>query len=146
MTLALTGLVSLALMAATVLIHYEALRLTGRRLPHLTIRPRQRVLVAITACMVAHVIEIALYAAALAGLHALPAFGSIGGAFRPGSLDFLYFSATNYTTLGVGDIYPRGALRIVAGVESLNGFLMITWSASFTYLAMQRYWHPGEDR
>jgi len=27
-------------------------------------------------------------------------------------------------------------------IEALNGFLLITWSASFTYLMTHRYWHP----
>jgi hypothetical protein len=53
---------------------------------------------------------------------------------------------TSYTTLGVGDVYPKGLLRILVGVEALNGFLLITWSASFTYLMMQRYWHPERYR
>ncbi|MHB2205292.1 hypothetical protein [Methylobacterium sp. CM6257] len=29
--------------------------------------------------------------------------------------------------------------RLLAGVEALNGLLLIGWSASFTYLAMERY-------
>ena len=29
---------------------------------------------------------------------------------------------------------------MIAGVEALNGLLLIGWSASFTYLAMERYW------
>ena len=34
-----------------------------------------------------------------------------------------------------------------AGVEALNGLLLIGWSASFTYLAMERYWPMhGIDR
>ena len=55
-------------------------------------------------------------------------------------LDFVYVSATTYSTLGYGDLVPSGPLRLVFGTESLVGFLMITWSASFAYLEMQRYW------
>jgi len=29
---------------------------------------------------------------------------------------------------------------MVSGMEALTGFLMITWSASFTYLEMSRLW------
>jgi hypothetical protein len=31
-------------------------------------------------------------------------------------------------------------LRIIAGVESLNGLVLIGWSASFTYLSMEQFW------
>jgi hypothetical protein len=31
-------------------------------------------------------------------------------------------------------------VRVVSGLESLTGLLLITWSASFTYLEMSRLW------
>jgi hypothetical protein len=45
-----------------------------------------------------------------------------------------------YTTLGLGDVVPTGAVRFLAGVEALSGFVLITWSASFTFLEMERFW------
>ena len=54
--------------------------------------------------------------------------------------DAVYFSATAYTTLGLGDLSPVGAIRMLAGMESVTGLLLITWSASFTYLEMSRLW------
>lgn len=53
---------------------------------------------------------------------------------------FLYFSGETYTTLGLGDIYPTGSLRLVTGIEALTGLLMRSWTGSFTYLEMRRYW------
>jgi hypothetical protein len=67
-------------------------------------------------------------------------FGAMGGNLEGTALDYFYLSMTSYTTLGVGDLYPTGAMRIVSGVESLNGFVLVGWSASFTYLEMQRFW------
>lgn len=145
MTILFISAISVLLIAGTVLVHYEVLRLTGQMLPRLPIRPRQRVLVVIAACFAAHLVEIALYALTFAALNEREGFGRIEGEFAATALDFFYFSITNYTTLGVGDTYPKGPIRILAGVESLNGFLLITWSASFTYLIMQRYWHPERD-
>ena len=84
-------------------------------------------------------------AGAFALLHDRPGFGYIDGEFDASALDFFYFSITSYTTLGIGDVYPQGPLRVLASIESLNGFLLITWSASFTYMMMQRHWHPEED-
>ena len=43
-------------------------------------------------------------------------------------------------TLGLGDLSPVGTVRLLAGMESLTGLLLITWSASFTYLEMSRVW------
>jgi hypothetical protein len=142
MALAVTFALVPSLLAVTVLIHYEVLRLTGAWLPRVQIRSRQRILVVIAACLAAHLIEIVLYAAVLAGMSRFPALGSIEGAFAGTALDFLYFSITSYTTLGIGDAYPVGPLRLIVGVEALNGLLLITWSASFCYLNMQADWHP----
>jgi hypothetical protein len=138
-------LVALALLGATVLIHYEVLRITGKLLPGLPIWARQRVLVVIFACLIAHILEIGIYAAAYAVLLRFPVFGSISGLFEGTVTDYLYFSLTSYTTLGIGDVHPVGPIRLIAGLEALNGFLLITWSASFTYLMMQRYWHPERE-
>ena len=57
---------------------------------------------------------------------------------------YLYFSAETYTTIGLGDIYPLGPLRLITGIEALNGLLLIGGSASFTYLAMQKFWDIKE--
>jgi hypothetical protein len=139
-------LVALFLLGATVLIHYEVLRITGKLLPDLPIRARQRVLVVIIACLIGHILEVGLYAIAYATLLQFPQFGAIEGLFDGTATDFFYFSLTSYTTLGIGEIHPVGPIRMIAGLEALNGFLLITWSASFTYLMMQRYWHPERDR
>jgi hypothetical protein len=145
MAMALTLALIPCLLASTVLIHYEVLRLTGAYLPRLRIRPRQRILVVIAACLVAHLLEVVLYAAVLAALVQLPGFGSIEGEFAGTASDFVYFSLTNYTTLGIGEVYPLGPLRLIVAIEALNGLLLITWSASFAYLNMQQDWHPGTD-
>jgi hypothetical protein len=54
--------------------------------------------------------------------------------------DFLYFSATSYSTLGIGDVYPVGVFRLISGIESINGLFLIAWSTSFTYFVMDRLW------
>ena len=145
MILLVISLVAVALLAVTVLIHYETLRIIGRVLPGLPIRARQRVLVVIFACLIAHILEVAVYAATYAALLHFPAFGSIEGLFDGTVTDYFYFSLTSYTTLGIGEVHPVGPIRMIAGLEALNGFLLITWSASFTYLMMQRYWHPERE-
>lgn len=48
-------------------------------------------------------------------------------------MDYLYFSLVDYNTLGLGGIYPTGHLRFPAGVEAVNGFLLISCSATFIH-------------
>jgi hypothetical protein len=47
--------------------------------------------------------------------------------------------------VGFGDLVPHGAIRFMTGMEALTGLVMITWSASFTFLEMQRDWHSTRD-
>ena len=60
--------------------------------------------------------------------------------YQHGILDSVYYSFTSYTTLGFGDIEPSGAIRFVTGMESLTGLVLITWTASFIFIEMERYW------
>ena len=133
----------LVLVVATTLVHYEVLALMSASLPGMAIAPRLKLVVVVLSAFVAHAGEIALYAVAMwACVHALGVggfSGSIGASLRA----CLYFSAETYTSLGFGDIVPLGPLRLLAGVETLNGLLLIGWSASFTYLSMARFWDEG---
>ena len=55
-------------------------------------------------------------------------------------LDYVYFSFITYTTVGYGDMVPRGPIRFIAATEALTGWVLLGWSASFTFLEMQRFW------
>ncbi len=138
---------SSALVLVTVLIHYESLRFIWRVLPRLTLPPRRRILVVIIALFAAHTAEVWLHAFAYYLLADHFGIGTFGGHFGAGFDDYLYFSTVTYTSLGFGDVYPLGGLRLIAGVETLTGLVMIAWSASFTYLAMEKFWGlPGTRR
>jgi Ion channel len=132
------------LIVVTTVLHYEMLRLLSFGLPRIQVRPRAKLLVIMFSAFAAHIIEIVLYGlAAYFLVHALQ-LGSLVGAV-PALKNFLYFSAETYTSLGFGDIVPGGPLRLLAGVEALNGLLLIGWSASYVYIAMERFWgEPGK--
>ena len=54
----------------------------------------------------------------------------VGGFGQPATLtDIFYFSLTTITTLGLGSVEPTGDLRMLAGIESATGFLLISCSA-----------------
>nr|WP_308632921.1 potassium channel family protein [Massilia norwichensis] len=134
----------LLLLVATTFIHYEVLRLLTSTLPVLRIRPRLQLIIVILGAFCAHFLEILLYGVAY---WVLASWFDIGGMGPPGPLPFsrcLYFSAETYTTLGYGDVLPHGDLRLLAGLEALNGMLLIGWTASFTFLSMERFWGDGQ--
>jgi hypothetical protein len=100
---------------------------------------RTDILKVIAVLLGAHFTEIALYAGVLFLCQELH-LGALAGEIEGGVVDWLYFSISSYTTLGVGDVHPRGPLRLISGIEALNGLVLIGWSASFTYLTMERVW------
>lgn len=85
---------------------------------------------------VAHLLEAALYAGGFQ-LARLLELGGFNMSQPPSAMDIFYFSIVNYTSLGLGDIYPTGHLRFLAGVESLNGFLLISCSVSALLMQMK---------
>jgi len=135
---------SVVLVVTTILILYETLRLTSNHLAELPLRPRARIIVVVLATFVGHTAAVWTYAFAYWVLMVKWQIGGFAGLPVDGFQDCLYFSVVTYTSLGFGDQIPTSHARLIAGVEALNGLLLIGWSASFTYLAMERYWplHP----
>ena len=137
---AIVSVLAAVLVSACVLIHYEALAALSQLLPKLHMRRRPRVLLLIFAILVVHSIEIFLFALGYFFLLHDPAYGALAGIESLTLVNCGYFSAVVFTTLGLGDIVPHGAIRILTGPESLAGFVLITWSASFTFIEMQSFW------
>ena len=137
---------SVALVVVTILILYETLRLTSNHLAELPLPPRARIIVVVLATFVGHTLAVWTYALAYWVLAVRWQVGGFGGLPVESFQDCLYFSVVTYTTLGFGDHVPVSHARLIAGVEGLNGLLLIGWSASFTYLAMERYWPMHSPR
>jgi hypothetical protein len=106
----------------------------------MTIAVETRVLFVVLVLFLAHILEIAFYGVAYALSVQLLGLGSFLGVEVDDVMSYLYYSGVIYTSLGLGDIYPVGHIRFMTAIETLNGFLLITWSASFTFLAMGRLW------
>jgi hypothetical protein len=134
-------LLCIFLVSLSVMTHYEVLRLLNDRLNSTDlISTRAKVLAALVGAMLSHLLQIAIFGFAYYVMRDKFGMGGFGGTFEDSLTSFLYFSSETYTTLGFGDIYPTGALRMICGIESLIGLLMVSWTASFTYLEMRRYW------
>lgn len=138
--MASVGASCILLLVLTTVIHYEVLRLLSAGLPALKMPVRAKLMVVIFGTFLAHAVEIFLYAVAAYVLARYLGAGTLGDAGRSSFSLSLYFSAETYTSLGYGDVVPGGDLRMLAGMEALNGLLLIGWSASYTYIAMERFW------
>jgi hypothetical protein len=146
----LTIVVAIALVVACFLVHLVVLERLGRWIYRYQDQIRHPLPIILTTIFAAHLFEVVLYALGLSFLD-WAGEGELTGAIVGGAgwfEDHFYFSIASYTTLGIGDILPRGNIRIVAGLEALNGLVLVAWSASFTYLIMERLWGrrgPGTD-
>lgn len=133
-------IVTASFVIATVAFHYEALVLIQRLLAKLTTRPRIRIGIGVVMALVAHAAEAWLFALGYWLSVDYLDLGSLGGAEAPTFFDYLYFSFVSYTTVGFGDLVPLGAVRFLSNMESLTGFVVVTWTASFLYMEMERHW------
>lgn len=142
--------VTLVTTLSAIVVHYEGMVLLGK---HYARRPRDNpsrgadrrtVLKVVAGLFVLHVTEIWLFGLGYWGLLQLPGTGSIAGAHPLGLFDSIYLSAVTFTTVGFGDVAPVGAVRLLAGTEALLGLMLITWSASFTFVEMARHWQDDD--
>lgn len=126
--------------AIAVIIHYEFLFQMSTLIPKVKIKHRFRIVLGVFGALTAHVAEIWVFAFAYYFMHQSKGWGNLEGNFTGSLMDCVYFSFTTFTTLGFGDIEPIGDLRYLTGIESLTGLVLITWTASFLYYEMQRFW------
>ena len=94
----------------------------------------------VTGIFIAHAISIFIYSLTYWVLIHYAGFADLSGNIPDHFPTYLYFSATTYSSLGVGDVFPVGSLRFLTGIEAINGLILITWSAAFTYFSVQKMW------
>ena len=143
MTLLLVFIINTVLVFSTIVIHYEALFQLSKRLSLTkTITPSYKVLICVFTIFLAHVVEIWLFGLGYYFSSQLDGIGNLFGktANHGIILDYVYLSFVTYTTLGYGDLVASGYLRYLTGVEALVGLILITWSASFLFIEMGKYW------
>lgn len=130
-------------------LHYEAFRRLSAWLARPArsyLRARERLLGLVLTLILIHVAEIWLFGTVSWLLtDFVPAAGKVGAPYEVSFLDHIYLSTASFTTVGYGDVYPLGPVRFLFGTESLTGFALITWSASLTFLEMQRNWQSSND-
>ena len=135
--------ISFIISALACFIHYEILHGLHRQLEKFSSKSHHfKLSFILVGVSIAHFIEIIVYALAFYGAVYF-GMGSLEGAVDPvmSFEDFLYFSVVSYSTLGIGEIYPLGHIRLLTGVEAVVGLMLIAWSATFFYAHMEKRWY-----
>lgn len=133
-------LINSLIVILVVIIHYECLLRLNDWLPRLKVSSRSRIVAGVFGALLAHTLEVWVFALAYYLMAQADGWGSFSGNFDGSFMDCVYFSFTTYTTIGFGDISPGGNLKYLTGLQALTGLVLITWTASFLFLEMQKYW------
>ncbi len=138
MNFLITLAIGIALVAAVIFVHANVIRvLRGARIDKSLVSSRF-----VGSLFVTHFVEVAIFATGLFVAAEVFDLGSLQGIHEINWRIYMYFSIETYTSLGFGDIYPTGELRMLAGFEVLTGLLLIGWSASFVFVEM----HAAEEQ
>ena len=134
--------VSMGLVVLVVALHYEFMHRISALLKKLELRSRPHMILTVLGIFLGHVIEVWIFALVFFLFSRTGKFGSIEGTLWGGGdiFNYVYYSASSYTSLGFGDLVPVGPLRFLTAVETLTGLILIAWSASFAFIHMQKLW------
>ncbi len=132
--------ITVLLVIVIVGIHLKVLMAIPKLLSRLSISDYFKVTVGILILIFTHVIEIWIFAVVMFFLGQSGNFGALKSNSQCGFFDYVYFSYVNYTTVGFGDYVPIGHVRFITGIESLLGILLVTCSASFAFIMMNKFW------
>lgn len=102
---------------------------------------RYKLLRLVVGLIAMHAVAIIVFGCGYWALLQVPGTGTIDGITHEASVfDAFYMSAMTYSTVGFGDLTPKGPIRWLAGTEALVGLMMVAWSASFAFMEMSRHW------
>lgn len=133
------GLIGAGLVAATVAMHalgtsYWIGLLTrwGKHRPaaHPTATTLRVLTSTVIVIVVLHTAQIFVWAAAYELLLPAGVFVSFEEA--------LYFSFVTFTTVGFGDVVLSPGVRLMSGIEALNGIILVGWSTALLFAVVQR--------
>lgn len=103
------------------------------------------VLVAFWGLALLHVSEVVIGAGVYgAAIHWLE-LGTVSGGYGESAAGLLYLSGVTYATLGYTEQVVHGPLRLMTMMNSLAGFMLITWSATYVYSIWAERFRDSED-
>jgi len=101
-------------------------------------RTRARIALSVSCLIGLHLLEIAVFGFGYLIGKRLFGLGALAASRPIAVLDVFYYSEEVFSTLGLGDMYATSYLRMLTSVEALTGMLLLSWSASFIVVAVQR--------
>ncbi len=110
--------------AAIVFATRHTVRRTSERA--MFVRLASLLMITVAALMIAHVIEIAVWA----GYYAV-------SGLKLNNITHFEFAFENYTALGYGDALPIDGNRLIGPITALNGLLLIGWSVAIIFEVMR---------
>tara|TARA_R100001039_G_C1835472_1_gene97956 strand:- start:685 stop:1128 length:444 start_codon:yes stop_codon:yes gene_type:complete len=137
-------LMTLLVSVGAVMLHYESFIILERLVKRAWIPHRRRMLALVFGLLIVHIIAIWGFGIGAWWLVEVSGIGSLSGYQAFAFLDYIFMSAVTYTTVGYGDMVPLGPVRFLYGTQALVGFVLITWSASFAFIEMQRNWNKPD--
>jgi hypothetical protein len=132
--------ISTAMVIVTVILHGMGLNLLSRmvrieaheerahHVPKLSRRSLFFTLALVLGLFLLHGMEIWLYAFLFIAVGAIPVLETA-----------VYFSTISYAGIGYDDRYIEPAWRLVAGIEGINGLLLLGWSTAFFVTLVTRF-------
>jgi hypothetical protein len=125
--------------------HLGGILLIERVKPDSGRHPHFAVLLTFWCLIILHFSEIAIAAAAYALALTIPGAGSISEGYGDSAGGLLYFSGITFTTLGFTQQTTVGPVRLLAMLQALGGFMLITWSATFVYSIWDERFRQTDD-
>ena len=104
-----------------------AQRTSARDAPNPSLHLAGVMVATVLVLMVAHIIEVMVWALAYRIVDAAPAGANL-----------VYFAFVNYTTLGYGDVVPRPDWQLLGPMTAMTGVLMFGWSTAVIFEVLRR--------
>ena len=120
-------------------LHLTLLRLMNDHvLPRFQRHSRTAVGILVLIAVVGHLLEIWVFSVAILVLGSWSDH-QFAEELQLDGFDAFYYSAVSYTSLGAEPLRET-SLRMLTAIEALVGLILITWTASFIFIVMQRTW------
>lgn len=145
-TFLIAAAISLGLIVFCVAVFYEIMAHVWLLLPKIDECPRAQILFTVLASFIGHTVAVWAFGVVYYVLAQYFHFGELHGEIDHEIIDYVYFSAVSYSSLGLGDVYPTGGLQLLVGVEAILGLILIGWTITFTYIVTERYLAHRKER
>jgi hypothetical protein len=132
----ITVAVTVVLVVMCVVLHTGVFHLLDKHVTHRSWVVWTKVIIGLLGTILAHVLEVGLFAVSYCILARYEVFGRIDGNILHVLQDYFFYSIATYTTLGYGDLVPEGPLRVMSGVEALLGLVLVAWTAAYLFIVV----------